>query len=82
MTQAHATYGEIEEVWFGGYVLVFFGPFAWAQSMRATKWVRDGTLVTPQAYGGDFVSKISTQNNFYTLGDCGLKFLSEPFFSF
>ena len=40
------------------------------------------TLVTPQAYGGDFVSKISTKNNFYTLGDCGLKFLSEPFFSF
>ena len=28
MTQAHATYGEIEEVWFGGYGSVPFGPFA------------------------------------------------------
>ena len=28
MTQAHVTYGEIEEVWFGGYVLIPFGPFA------------------------------------------------------
>ena len=41
MTQAHATYGEIEEVWFGGYGLVLFGPFAWAQLMHATKWARD-----------------------------------------
>ena len=41
MAQAHATYGEIEEVWFGGYGLVPFGPFAWAQPMRATKWARD-----------------------------------------
>ena len=28
MAQAHTTYGEIEEVWFGGYGLVPFGPFA------------------------------------------------------
>ena len=28
MTQAHATYGEIEEVWFGVYGLVLFKPFA------------------------------------------------------
>ena len=28
MAQAHATYGEIEEVWFGGYGLVPFKPFA------------------------------------------------------
>ena len=33
--------GEIEEVWFGGYGLVSFWPFAWAQPMRATKWARD-----------------------------------------
>ena len=33
--------GEIEEVWFGGYGSVPFGPFAWAQPMRATKWARD-----------------------------------------
>ena len=33
--------GEIEEVWFGGYGSVPFGPFAWAQPMHATKWVRD-----------------------------------------
>ena len=37
MAQAHATYGEIEEVWFGGYGSDPFGPFAWAQPMRATK---------------------------------------------
>ena len=41
MTQAYVTYGEIEEVWFRGYGLVLFGPFAWAQPMRATKWARD-----------------------------------------
>ena len=41
MIQAHATYGEIEEVWFGGYGLVLFGPFAWAQLMHAPKWARD-----------------------------------------
>ena len=28
IAQAHVTYGEIEEVWFGGYGSVFFGPFA------------------------------------------------------
>ena len=28
MAQAQATYGEIEEVWFGGYGSVPFGPFA------------------------------------------------------
>ena len=28
-------------MWFGGYGLVPFGPFAWAQPMRATKWARD-----------------------------------------
>ena len=28
MAQAHATYGKIEEVWFGGYGLVPFRPFA------------------------------------------------------
>ena len=28
MAQAHATYGEIEKVWFGGYGLVPFRPFA------------------------------------------------------
>ena len=28
MAQAHVTYGEIEEVWFGGYGLVSFEPFA------------------------------------------------------
>ena len=28
VAQAHATYGEIEEVWFGGYGSVPFGPFA------------------------------------------------------
>ena len=32
---------EIEEVWFRGYGSVPFGPFAWAQTMRTTKWVRD-----------------------------------------
>ena len=41
MVQAHATYREIEEVWFRGYGSVPFGPFAWAQPMRATKWARD-----------------------------------------
>ena len=35
MAQAHM------KVWFGGYELVPFGPFAWAQHMRATKWVKD-----------------------------------------
>ena len=38
MAQAHATYGEIEEVWFRRYGSVPFRPFAWAQ---ATKWARD-----------------------------------------
>ena len=33
--------GEIKEVWFGGYKLVPFGSFAWAQPMRATKLARD-----------------------------------------
>ena len=28
IAQAHVTYGEIEEVWFGGYGSVSFGPFA------------------------------------------------------
>ena len=28
MAQAHVTYREIEEVWFGGYGLVSFKPFA------------------------------------------------------
>ena len=28
IAQAHATYGEIEKVWFGGYGLVPFKPFA------------------------------------------------------
>ena len=32
---------EIEEVWFGGYGLVPFGPFGLAQPMCATKWARD-----------------------------------------
>ena len=41
MAQAHATYGEIERVRFGGYELVPFGPFAWAQPVRAAKWARD-----------------------------------------
>ena len=41
-----------------------------------------GTLVAPQAHGGGLVSKIFTPNNFYALGDCGPKFLSESFFSF
>ena len=27
IAQAHVTYGEIEEVWFGGYGLIPFGPF-------------------------------------------------------
>ena len=33
--------GETEEVWFGGYELVFFEPFARAQTKHATKWARD-----------------------------------------
>ena len=33
--------GEIEEMWFEGYGSVPFGPFAWAQHIRATKWARD-----------------------------------------
>ena len=33
--------GEIEEVWFGGYVSIPLRPFAWAQHIRATKWARD-----------------------------------------
>ena len=41
MAQAHAIYGKIEKVWFRGYGLVHFGPFAWAQPMRTTKWARD-----------------------------------------
>ena len=28
-------------MWFGGYGSVPFGPFVWAQPMRATKWARD-----------------------------------------
>ena len=32
---------EIEELWFGGYGSVPYGPFAWAQPMHATKWARD-----------------------------------------
>ena len=30
--------GEIEEVWFGRYGSVLFGPFVWAQHMHAIKW--------------------------------------------
>ena len=37
--------GEIEGAWFGGYGPVPFGPFAWAQPMRATKWARDTSSV-------------------------------------
>ena len=34
-------FGEIEEVWFGGYELIPFEPFAWAQHMHASKWAKD-----------------------------------------
>ena len=39
-----------------------------------------GTLVAPQAHGRDLVPEISAQNNFYSLSDCGPKFLPKPFF--
>ena len=32
---------EIEGVWFEGYGLIPFGPFAWAQHKCVTKWARD-----------------------------------------
>jgi len=49
---------EIEEVWFGGYGLVSFGPFAWASPCVLPSG--QGTLVAPQAHGEGLVSKIST----------------------
>ena len=35
--------GKIEEVWFGGYGLVPFKPFAWAQHMHATTGSTSGS---------------------------------------
>ena len=34
-----------------------------------------GTLVASQTHGGGLVPKFPPQKSFYTLGDCGLKFL-------
>ena len=66
IAQALATHGEIEEVWFGGYRSVPFGPFAWAQPMHATKWARD-TGSTSGSW------RRSCIQNFYPKTDCDPK---------
>ena len=63
MAQAHATYGEIEEVWFGGYGSVSFGPFAWVQPMRATKWARD-TGSTSGSWGRSCIQNFHPKTDF------------------
>ena len=50
--------GEIEKVWFGGYGMVSFEPFTWANPCMLLSG--QVTLVAPRAHGGGFVSKLST----------------------
>ena len=58
IAQAHATYGEIEKVWFGGYGLVPLDLLH--EPSPCVLPSGQGTLVAPQAHGIGLVSKIST----------------------
>ena len=78
MTQAHATYGEIEEVWFGGYGLVRFRPFAWAQLMHATKWARD-TSSTSSSWRRSCIQNFHLKRAFMLWVSVPLIFNPAPF---
>ena len=58
---------EIKEMWFGGYGLVPFGPFAYEPN---TCMLPSGqrTLAAPQAHGGGLAPKISTPKQFLCFG--------------
>ena len=58
MTQAHATYGEIEKVWFGGYGLVPLDLLH--DPSPCVLPSKQGTLVAPLTHGGGLVPEIST----------------------
>ena len=58
--------GEIEEVWFGGYGSISFGPFTCARPCVLPSGQR--TLVAPQAHGGSLVPKISISKEFSCSG--------------
>ena len=67
--------GEIEEVWFGGYQLVSFESFGWAQPMRVTKWAKDTGSTSGSLRKSCMYSKFPPQKSFYTLTNCDPKFL-------
>ena len=73
--------GEIKEVWFGGYGSITFEPFAWAQHLCATKWVKD-TSSTLRFMEEVLYLKFPPQKSFHALAYCGPKFLLEPIFAF
>ena len=81
MAQAHATYEEIEEVWFGGYGSVPFGPFTWAQPIRATKWARD-TGSTSGLWRRSCIQNFHPKIAFMLCVTVAQSFYSNPFFSF
>ena len=58
--------GEIKEVWFGGYGSITFEPFAWAQHMYATKWVK-GTSSTLRFMEKVLYLKFPPQMRFHAL---------------
>ena len=81
MAQAHATYREIEEVWFGGYGSVPFGPFTWAQPKRATKWAKD-TGNTSGSWRRSCPQNFHPETAFMLWVTVVQSFCPNPFFSF
>ena len=72
--------GEIEEVWFGWYESVPFGPFAWAQRMRATKWARD-TGSTSNSWRRSCIQNFHHKIAFMLWVTVAQSFYPNPFFS-
>ena len=81
MVQADVTYREIEEVWFGRCGSVPFGPFAWAQSMRATKWARY-TGSTSNSWRRSCIQNFHHKIAFMLWVTVAQSFYPNPFFPF
>ena len=79
MAQAYATYGEIEEVWFGGYGSVPFWHFAWAQPICATKCARD-TGSTSGSWRRYCIQNFHPKTTFMLWVTVAQSFFPNPFF--
>ena len=71
--------GKIEEMWFGGYESVSFRPFAWAQPMRATKWVR-GTNSISGSWKRSYTWNFHLKTTFILWLTMAQIFCPNPFF--